>query len=160
MTTPAYAKIVALCKNTEINENVKDVHEILGIDFATAVLAFNDDCLVNFQQATALLLPTAQWLDQFAQITEQGQNFAVGYLSGFHRIEDSWNTMEIESGSDFEQILQTTTLLLSKLANPNTDDLEMQNLFEQLPDFNEIVASLPMLVSTLGFFALQVKNDE
>lgn len=196
MNTPTYTKIEALYKNTEINDNVKDLHEILGficaiscaptalelqdwlpqlwkkgvpptfsqqqlaVDFATAVLQFNDDCLAHFEQATTLLLPTEQWIDQSAQITEQGQYFAIGYLSGFHCIEDSWNNTEIESGSDFEQVLQTTTLLLSKIANPDTDDPEMQNLFEQLPEFNEIVTSLPMLISTLGFFSLQVKEHE
>jgi yecA family protein len=196
MTTPAYVKIVALCKNTEINDNVKELHEILGficaiscapaplelqewlpqlwkkgvsptfsqqqlaIDFATAVLQFHDDCLAHFQQATTLHLPTELWLDQSSQITDNGQYFAVGYLSGFHCIEDSWNNTEIEAGSDFEQVLQTTTLLLSKVANPDNNAPEMQSLFSQLPDFNEIVTSLPMLISTLGFFSLQVKEHE
>jgi len=194
--TQPYQQLIELCVNTEINRNVKNVHEMLGficaisstpeslelqewlphlwkkrvsptfsqqqlaVDFASSVLQFYDACIVQYEQATALLLPTEQWLDECSQITEQGRNFAIGYLSGFHHVEQCWNRVNIESGSEFEQILQTTTLLLSKVANPDSDDPKMQNLFNQLPKFNEIFASLPLLISMLGFYALQVKEHE
>jgi len=194
--TQPYQQLIELCDNTEINSNVKDVHEMLGficaissspeslelqewlphlwkqgvsptfsqqqlaVDFASAVIQFYDACIAQYQQATALLLPTEQWLDEYSQITGQGINFAIGYLSGFHHVEQCWDSVNIESGSEFEQILQTTTLLLSKVAAPNTDDPQMQDLFNQLPQFNEIAASLPLLISTLGFLALQVKAHE
>ncbi|WP_372882661.1 UPF0149 family protein [Psychromonas sp.] len=135
-------------------------NEQLAVDFAAATTQFYDACLAGCQQASPLLLPTSLWLNESSQLTEQGKSFAIGYLSGFQHVEEIWQNIWIEPASSLEQILQTTTLLLGKLANPATDDPQLLNLFEQLPQADEIVASLPLLLSTLGHLSAQVNTDD
>ncbi|HEY5715681.1 MAG TPA: UPF0149 family protein [Psychromonas sp.] len=133
-------------------------NEQLAIDFATAARQFYDACLANYKQAIPLLLPTSQWLNEFLQVTEKGRNFALGYLSGFQHVEQNWLDVWIEPESSLEQLLQTTTLLLSKMANSAGDDPQLLSLFAQLPEVEEIVSSLPLLLSTLGHLSLQVNE--
>jgi yecA family protein len=130
-------------------------NEQLAVEFATAGMQFYDACLTGYQQSIALRLPTQRWINEWLEITEQGSRFALGYLSGFQRVEP--NIVMPEEGQ-LEQLLQTTTLLLSKMANPSNDDPQMLTLFNQLPEMNEIVSSLPLLLGTLGHFSLQA-ND-
>jgi len=133
-------------------------NEQLAIDFATASMQFHDACLASYRQSTPLVLPTRQWLNESLEITESGRSFALGYLSGFRHVEEIWKTIWIEPAGSLEQILQTATLLLSKVANPSGDDPQMQALFKQLPEMDEIVSSLPLLLSTLGHLSVQVNH--
>ncbi|MGB5446901.1 MAG: UPF0149 family protein [Psychromonas sp.] len=135
-------------------------NEQLAIDFASAATQFYNTCYASYQQKSPLVLPTAQWLNESSQLTEQGESFALGYLSGFEHIEETWQTVWIEPESSLEQILQTTTLLLNKLANPSADDPQLLSLFAQLPEVQEIVSSLPLLLTTLGYLSLQVNADD
>ena len=135
-------------------------HEALAVDFAGAALQFYEACLVNYQQAKPLLLATELWLDEYQEVTEQGIAFASGYLSGFHNTEESWQTLNLTPGSEPEQLLQTSMLLLSKMATPNSNDPQMQALFVQLPGMQEIVSSLPLLLSALGHFSIVVDDNE
>jgi yecA family protein len=133
--------------------------ESLAVDFAQAVLQFYQHCLLNYQQAKPLSLPTSLWLKE-QQITAQGSAFASGYLSGFQYNEQSWQALNLPPESEQGQLLQTTILLLSKMANPNSSDPQMQALFMQLPDMQEIVNSLPQLLSVLGHFSVVVEHHE
>ncbi len=126
-----------------------------AVDFATSTLQFYEHCLSSYQQSLPLSLPTDQWLDEDLQVTAQGRVFAAGYLSAFHSIEALWQSLDLPPGSEAEQLLQTSMLLLSKLASPDSGDAQMQFLFSQLPDMPEIVASLPALLSRLGHFSTQ-----
>lgn len=135
-------------------------HEALAVDFACAALQFYEDCLVNYQQAIPLILPTDLWLNEYQEVTEQGIAFASGYLSGFHNIEESWQTLNLTPGSEPQQLLQTSMLLLSKMATVNSNDPQMQALFLQLPDVQEIIRSLPSLLSALGHFSIVADDNE
>ena len=134
-------------------------NEALAQAFAAAVLQYYESCIVNYQQATPLGLPAMQWLDEYQEVTDQGIAFASGYLAGFHSIEHCWQRLNLAAGSASEQLLQTTMLLLSKMATPNTSDPQMQALFVQLPDMPEIIHSLPSLLSALGNASLLVNDN-
>lgn len=133
-------------------------NEQLAVEFSTAGMQFYDACLSSYQQSIALKLPTPGWINESLEITEQGRSFASGYLSGFQSIEEIWQNIEMAKEGTLEQLLQTSTLLLTKMANPGNDDPQMLAVFDQLPEMDEIVSSLPLLLSTLGHFSLQV-ND-
>jgi len=134
-------------------------NEQLAVEFATAAMQFYDACLSSYQEPIALTLPTQGWINESLEITEQGRHFAFGYLSGFQSVEDIWQNIGMEAEGPLEQLLQTTTLLLSKIANPAGDDPQMLAVFNQLPEMDEIVSSLPLLLSTLGHFSLQVNDN-
>jgi hypothetical protein len=127
----------------------------LAVEFAAAGMQFYDACLTGYQQSIALTLPTQRWINKSLEITEQGSRFALGYLSGFQSIEQN---IEIVEEAKLVQLLQTTTLLLSKIAHPNGDNPDMLTVFNQLPEMDEIVSSLPLLLGTVGHFSLQANN--
>lgn len=135
-------------------------NEQLAVEFATAAMQFHDACLSSYQEPIALALPTQGWINESLQITEQGRHFAFGYLSGFQSVEDIWLNIGMAKEGALEQLLQTSTLLISKMANPAGDDPQMLAVFDQLPEMDEIVASLPLLLSTLGHFSLQENKHE
>ncbi|MCW8996437.1 MAG: UPF0149 family protein [Psychromonas sp.] len=132
--------------------------ETLAVDFASAALQFYENCLLNYQQSTPLILPVEQWLNEEQQVTDTGIAFASAYLSGFEHVKDGWQRLNVAPESEAAQLLQTTMLLLSKMATPDSNDQQMQALFRQLPDMQEIVAALPQLLSALGHFS--VRFDE
>ena len=132
----------------------------LASDFAAATLQFYEYCLVNYHQSMPLSLPLVSWLDEYLQITDEGIAFASGYLAGFRRTEQFWKEINLISGSESEQLLHTTTLLLSKMATINSTDLQMQALFIQLPNMDEIINSLPLLLSAFGHAAAQINVND
>lgn len=134
-------------------------NEQLASDFAAVMLAFYEQCFTRCQTLTPLNLPVELWLDENLQISKQGTLFAIGFLSGFQSVESIWNDLALASGSESEQILQTTMLLLSKMAGLNSDDPQMQALFEQLPSMVEIVNSVPTLLSALGHISVGNENE-
>ncbi len=134
--------------------------EGLAVGFAAAVLQYYEHCLLHYQQAKPLLLPKQCWLNKDQQVTEQGRAFACGYLSGFHYNEVNWQALNWSPGSEPEQLLQTSMLLLSKMATPESNDPQMQALFAQLPDMPEIVASVAQLLAVLGNVSTRVNNDD
>lgn len=135
-------------------------HELLANDFAAAILQFYEGCLKQYQQAEPLLLPTALWLNESGQITEQGSAFASGYLTGFNRTETIWQNTNLAMGSEPEQLLQTSLLLLSKMALANGVDQQMQQLFVELPEMDEIISTVPALIGALGNFSMQVYSND
>ncbi|MFT6925070.1 MAG: yecA family protein [Psychromonas sp.] len=133
-------------------------NEQLAVEFATAAMQFYDACFTGYQQSAALVLPTQDWINESLQITAQGRHFACGYLSGFQHVEEIWQTIGMTEEGTLAQLLQTTTLLLSKMADNGDDQAQMLAVYNQLPEMDEIVSSLPLLLSTLGHFSLQVNN--
>lgn len=124
--------------------------------FAAATLAFYDACLLNYQSSKSLHLPSDLWLAGSQQVTEQGRAFASGYLRAFEYTESLWLSLNLATGSEPEQLLQTTMLLLSKMAtveSHTTQPTQLQALFSQLPDMQEIVTSLPLLLTAVGHFS-------
>ena len=134
--------------------------EALAIDFASAVLPVYENVLLKYQQREPLILSSQLWLDEDLQITKQGRAFASGYLSGFQYFEECWQNLNLSDGSETQQLLQTTLLLLTKMATPNSNDPQMQALFIELPTIQEIVSSLPQLLAALGHSLIAVANNE
>lgn len=132
-------------------------NEQLAVEFATAGMQFYDACLTSYEQSIALTLPTQRWINESLEITAQGRGFAFGYLSGFQSVEQN---IEMAEEGKLEQLLQTTTLLLSKMTNSSNNDPQMLTLFNQLPEMDEIVSSLPLLLSTLGHYSLQANDHD
>lgn len=134
--------------------------EELAAEFATAALQFQAHCQTSYRQSNGLNLPVDNWLNDDSQLTVEGSQFASGYLLAFHAIEAYWQALNLQPGSEPAQLLQTTMLLLSKMATPDTEEPEMQTLFTQLPEPKEIVQVLPQLLMTLGHFSLSVQEHE
>jgi len=130
----------------------------LAEDFARTVLQFYSECIDHYRSSEPLRLPCKLWLDEYQEVTAQGIAFASGYLAGFYNIEALWQELDLAHGSQPEQLLQTTMLLLSKMAAAHSQDPQMQELHTQLPEMQEIVSSLPSLLSALGHFALQAES--
>ena len=188
----AYQLLTALYNDVEIQENSRDLHEVVGFlyaitalpeeielqvwlpmlwqqdkafnftdevlanQFATTILTVYQDCLCQYQiQQPLVFVMCNAWLDENKQITAQGMAFATGYLRALQYTEEIWARLSLESGAEFEQIVQTTMLLLSKMANVNADDLAMRDLYQQLPSMQDIVDSLPMLLTAMGRFSGQ-----
>lgn len=134
--------------------------EKLASDFASAVLGFYEDCLTNYHLNQPLDLPVISWLDQSEGVSGEGIAFASGYLFAFDSIEEYWQALNLPEDSESNQLLQTSMLLLSKMATPNVVEPEMEALFNQLPAMTEIVAVLPRLLATLGYFSVSVKSHD
>ena len=134
--------------------------EMLAVDFATAVLASYECCLLSYREFSHLQLPTDDWLDTDANPTESASRFAAGYLSAYHLTESHWQNLQLTADSNTDKLLQTTMLLLSKMATPNTIDAEMKALFDELPDMPDIVDILAQLLTTLGNAAMPIDDDD
>ncbi|WP_354624923.1 UPF0149 family protein [Psychromonas sp. MME2] len=187
-----YPLLTALFEHQEIQENGRDLHEVIGFlyaitalpeevelqlwlpmlwqqdkafnftsealanEFATTILTAYQACLEQYQSQQPLaLMMRDTWLDENKQITAAGMAFATGYLRAFQYAEEVWGQLSEESGAEFAQIVQTTMLLLSKMAHVKTEDVAMRELFMQLPSMHEIVDSLPMLLTAMGRFSGQ-----
>jgi len=134
--------------------------EALAIDFASAVLPLYEHFLLSYQQTEPLKLSSQLWLDEDCLVTAQGSAFASGYLFGFQYFEQRWQNLNLSDGSEAQQLLQTTLLLLAKMATPNSDDPQMQALFIELPEMQEIVSTLPQLLAALGHSLITVATNE
>ncbi len=125
-------------------------------EFANAVIAcFQKFCEV-FNSAITLDISILLTIDQ-DKPSESCTEFAKGFLTAFNSTEQSWQTLQLEEGSEQDQMLQTTLLLLNKLAAPDEQDLQLQALYKQLPSYQECINSLPLLLTHLGHFSQQVK---
>lgn len=143
-----------------MQEGLSFSNEEVARNFAAAVLHFYEHCLTSYQQSTPLFLPAQSWVNEGNEATAQGSEFASGYLSGFHHIEASWQGLNLAAESEPGQLLQTTVLLLSKMAAGNNEDPQMQALFIQLPTMIKIISTLPSLLSALGNFSVAVSHYE
>ena len=134
--------------------------EMLAVDFATAALASYECCLFSYREFSHLFLPTNDWIDTDANPTEQASLFAAGYLSAFTLTESHWQNLNLTPDSNTDKLLQTTMLLLSKMASPNTIDPEMKALFDELPDMPDIIDILAQLLTTLGNVSVSIDDDD
>lgn len=126
-------------------------HEKLASQFAKCWLGAHQQCLLDYQSRQPIVIPLSeQWIDEHLHITTNAKAFAIGYLRGFQLVEVLWAEMGFPDNSEAEQLLQTTLLLLSKLADVDSQDPKMQALFTQLPNLQEIVKTIPALFTAMG----------
>lgn len=129
-------------------------HEQLANQFAMNWLAAHQQCLLDYQCQQVICIPLSElWLDEHRQITVHAKAFSVGYLRGFQLVEVSWTELDLADNTEAGQLLQTTLLLLSKLADVDCSDASMQAVFNQLPSLQEIVNTMPALLTAMGKIA-------
>ena len=130
--------------------------EKVASDFAQSVLAIYQQANANFLEDEPLKLTCDM---SCSAIHDAINNFAKGYLHALMMIDNLQMSSFVESSAE-ANLQQTCLLLLDKLANPDTQDVQKLAIFEQLPSHDEIVELLPTLLSRYGHICLSVDNDE
>lgn len=128
-------------------------------EYAKKVLTLVSDIQKLYQQAIPLDdLNSQQWLTQENVLTDDAIAFASGFLVAIELFSAQWTS--IEQDANTQNILQTTILLLSKLAPAENIDAQHKALLAQLPEPVEILRILPQLLSNLAYTAAQnVQTD-
>lgn len=123
-------------------------------EYAQKVLTLVNAIQTAYQEALPLhSLDCAQWLDADKQLSIEGNQFSAGFLAAIELFNAKW--FAVEGDENTQNILQTTILLLTKLAPPEDADEEMNALLEQLPEASEILQILPQLLSNLAYSSSQ-----
>lgn len=123
-------------------------------DYAKTVLKFVSTVQASYEEALPLNeLECTKWLNEDKSVAQNGIEFATGFLAAIELFNAEW--LVVEHDENTQNILQTTILLLTKLAPPEEIDQQLNDLFEQLPEFSEILHILPQLLSNLAFSAAQ-----
>lgn len=121
-------------------------------EYAKKVLTLVSDIQKLYQQAIPLDdLNSQQWLTQENVLTDDAIAFASGFLVAIELFSAQWTS--IEQDANTQNILQTTILLLSKLAPAENIDAQHKALLAQLPEPVEILRILPQLLSNLAYTA-------
>jgi len=123
-----------------------------AIEYAKKVLNLVSEIQNMYQQAIPLDgLNSQQWLTQENTLTDDAIAFSSGFLVAIEQFSDQWAS--VEQNVNTQNILQTTILLLSKLAPAENIDLQHTELLAQLPEPIEILRILPQLLSNLAYTA-------
>jgi len=135
-----------------INENHSFSDEKIASAFAQTIIAIYQQTIKTYQSDSPLPLCLEQRLcaSESASVC-----FASGYLQALMLI-DNLQLVQLREDSPIAQLQQTCLLLLDKLATTETDDAQKLALFEQLPTNTEIIALLPILLSSYGHQCLSV----
>jgi len=129
-------------------------NEQQATDYAKSVIALTNEIQTAYQEAIPLNgLQCHDWLTPDKQLSEQAIQFASGFLAAVEIFNEQWTTVEGDSNS--ENILQTTILLLTKLAPADANDPQFLAIVDQLPEYHEILSILPQLLSNLAYSAAQ-----
>ena len=121
-------------------------------EYAKKVLNLVAEIQQMYQQAIPLEgLNSQQWLTQENALTDDAIAFASGFLVAIELFSDQWTSVEQDVNT--QNILQTTILLLSKLAPAENIDKQHKELLAQLPEPIEILRILPQLLSNLAYTA-------
>jgi len=81
--------------------------------------------------------------------TDETVEFCNGFLNAIELFNDHW--LVIEQHQATQELFQTTVLLLTKLTEPENTNQQIKDLFEQLPEANEIINIVPQLLSHLAY---------
>ncbi|WP_025564805.1 UPF0149 family protein [Psychromonas sp. SP041] len=127
-------------------------NELQAAEYAKKVLTLVSEIQNLYQQAIPLdNLNSGQWLTEQETVTEHAIQFATGFLVAIELFNDQW--VLVEQDFNTQNILQTTILLLSKLAPADNIDQQHIELLAQLPEPVEILRILPQLLSNLAYNA-------
>lgn len=129
-------------------------NERQAAEYAQKVLELVGAVQSSYEEALPLSeLGCTTWLNEDQLVGQNGVEFAAGFLAAIELFNAEW--LVVEHDENTQNILQTTILLLTKLAPPEEVDQQLIDLFEQLPAFSEILHILPQLLSNLAFSAAQ-----
>jgi len=141
------------------NECISFEDEKQATEYAENILSFVSEIQALYQQALPLsALNCENWLDDKGQISTNALQFATGFLNAIELFNEHW--VSVENHESTENLLQTSILLLSKITPIEDQDPQMQAIFTQLPNFDEILKILPQLLSNLAYGAAQTVDLE
>lgn len=122
--------------------------------YAEKVLALTHEIQSAYQEAIPLNgLQCEHWLTPDNVLTAHAVEFCSGFLAAIELFNEQWESVEGDTNS--ENILQTTILLLTKIAPVDANDPQFLAIVDQLPEYHEILAILPQLLSNLAYSAAQ-----
>lgn len=135
-------------------------NEQQATEYAKKVLKLVSEIQNLYQHATPLSgLNCNQWLSKQQILSNDAIQFSAGFLAAIELFNTQWAAIDDQPKT--QNILQTTILLLSKLAPTENVDQQLLDLFEQLPEPVEILQILPQLLSNLAYSAAQnAKSDQ
>jgi len=129
-------------------------NEQQATEYAKNVLKLVSEIQNLYQHAMPLNdLNCNQWLSEQQILSNEASQFSAGFLAAIEHFNTQWAAVDEQPNT--QNMLQTTILLLSKLAAAENIDQQRLALFEQLPDPVEILQILPQLLSNLAYSAAQ-----
>ena len=129
-------------------------NEKQATEYAQGVLTMLAEIDRLYEQATPLdQLECLEWLSEQQWLSKDAMLFASGFLAAIEIFNTEW--MRMEGDESVQNLLQTTVLLLTKLTIDENTPAELLDLFEQLPEVEEILKILPSLMSNLAYSAAQ-----
>ncbi|WP_022942187.1 hypothetical protein [Psychromonas hadalis] len=126
-----------------------------AILYSQTLLALISETETLFNENIPLPIETKDWLDHSGNPTYQAVSYTSGYLRGLELSIQARDPYGVIDDEDKAQLQQTCLLLLSKVAHYQTEDKTLQTLFSGLPEYKEIIAVLPKLLSQYGFNCAQ-----
>ena len=134
-------------------------NEEQATDYAQKVLNLVSEIKNLYQHAAPLNdLNCNQWLTEQKILSNDAIQFSAGFLAAIELFNTQWAAIDEQPNT--QKILQTTILLLSKLAPAENVDQQRLDLFEQLPEPVEILQILPQLLSNLAYSAAKNAQSE
>jgi len=128
-------------------------------DFANNVLKLVAELQSLYQQAIPLNgLNCKTWIDNEQILSVNAVQFSAGFLAAIELFNSHW--LGLEDQPEAQNLLQTTILLLSKLAPAEDVDQTLLDLFQQLPETDEILQILPQLLSNLAYSAASISSSD
>jgi len=129
-------------------------NEQQATEYAQVVLKIVTEIDNLYEQARPLeQLNCMNWLSEQQLLNEEAILFASGFLSAVEVFNNEW--LLVEGDELVQNLLQTTVLLMTKLTKDDNTPTDLLDLFEQLPNIEEILKILPSLMSNLAFNASQ-----
>jgi len=140
-------------------EKIQFDNETQATHYAQQILLIANEINELYSQAIPLTsLNSLQWLDQQQQLTQNGVDFAEGFLMAIEQFNEQW--LRVSHNETTQNLLQTTILLLTKLIPEQESHSSLSSVFEQLPETAEILSILPQLMSQLAFVAAEHGSSE
>jgi yecA family protein len=139
-------------------EGISFDNEQQAIEYAQKILTMVTEIKLLYSQAHPLSeLNCSQWLLPNGGVSTSGINFSLGFLAAIEFFNDQWTSVSHHQPT--QNMLQTTILLLSKLAPNEEADQALLDLLSQLPETAEILKVLPQLISSLAYNVLFDSNS-
>lgn len=134
--------------------NISFDNEKQATEYAEMILNMLVEIDDLYDQAMPLeQLNCMKWLGEQQQLCKEAILFASGFLAAIEVFNVEW--MQVEGDEPVQNLLQTTVLLMTKLTKNENTSAELLDLFEQLPEVEEILKILPSLMSNLAYSAAQ-----
>lgn len=140
-------------------DDISFENELQAADFANNVLKLVAELQRLYEQAIPLnALDCDSWIGRDQTLSNDARYFSAGFLAAIELFNAQW--LMLEDDPEAQNLLQTTILLLTKMAPSETIDPALIEIFEQLPDVAEIVKILPQLISNLAYSAASTNTEQ